>query len=52
MTKDDAKSMVFDLIDAARYFERNPRDRYAREEYETQRNRVISALVHEGRKDA
>jgi hypothetical protein len=43
--------MVFDLIDAARYFERNPRDSYAKQEYDTQRDRLIAALIHEARQE-
>lgn len=46
MTKDAAEMLVFDLLDAARYFDRAETGfrRDARKDYEEMRDKVIEAL--------
>jgi len=47
MSKEEAEAMVFDLIEAVKDYERADRysSRYYRQEYETQRDRLIAALT-------
>ena len=49
MTREEAQTLVFDLLDAARYFDRAETGfrKDAREDYEAMRDKVIEALTAE-----